>query len=109
MARRFTADELESLQRAVAFDVIYREAWERYAVMIPVYGIDVAGGDWGAWKHSDLDRLRPGIKIPARLCRQVYLINLISDRRGEAEELHFYSVKYHPLFRLPLRAGSRSA
>jgi hypothetical protein len=32
--------------------------------MVPIYGISIARGDWGAWNHSDLDRLRPDIDIP---------------------------------------------
>ncbi len=103
--RPFTGDEIESLRLAVSFDSYFQEARDRYAAMLPIYGIKIARGDWGAWKHSGLDRLRPRIKIPTRLRRQLYLINRLDDRHGEAEELHFYSTAYHPLFRLPLRAG----
>jgi hypothetical protein len=70
--------------------------------MVPICEIAVAHGDWGAWKSSDLDRLRPRLNIPLRSRRQLYRIHRISGKYGEADELHFYSVAYHPLFRLPL-------
>lgn len=101
--RAFTAAELKSLRLAVSFDSLYQQARDRYAAMVPIEKIAVARGDWGAWKHSNLDRLHPEINVPVRQRRRVYLINRLSDDDGEAEELHFYSITYNPLFRLPLR------
>jgi hypothetical protein len=61
-----------------------------------------ARGDWGACWASEVDRLINDIKIPLRLQRQVFLLNLNLGDYGEPECVDFYSIKYHPLFGVPL-------
>jgi hypothetical protein len=101
--RPFSTAEVESVRRAVLFEtVFFKEARDRYAAMLPVYRLERACGDWGAWTPGDLRRFRPELDIPFRVRKQLYLTERIVEPCGGTTHLHFYSIRYHPLFRLPL-------
>ncbi|MEA3207896.1 MAG: hypothetical protein QOE70_953, partial [Chthoniobacter sp.] len=68
--------DLEPVARAMRFDSFYQESRDRYAVMLSRDKLPRARGDWGACWASEVDRLINDIKIPLRLQRQVFLLNL---------------------------------
>ena len=79
---------------ATRFDEFYREPRERFATMTPKYKFAQAWGDWGAAWAEDVDWLLNDIRIPARLQRRLFLLNLIRGAYGEPECVDFYSVSY---------------
>lgn len=101
---RFTTDDVNAVTQARRYLAHFREARTSYAAMVEAYGIPVARGDWGAYVGEDIEQLRLGLEIPKRLQRGEYLVRFLDVCDGEPTEVHFYSLGYLPLFRLPLRS-----
>jgi hypothetical protein len=101
------SSDVEKAMEVMRYPGPFDEAREGYAAAVAAWNIPLAKGDWGLRLSTDLERLRPGIQIPSRLQRDVYLLNFIDVQFGEPREIDFYSIHYKPLFRLPF--GSDAA
>ena len=73
-----------------------------YSVVFMEDGLERAVGDWAFFEHEDLQNLLSGFRIPDRLCRREYLINLHAEGDNLAC-LDLHSITYTPLARCDVR------
>ena len=65
-------------------------------------GLPIARGDWAFFEHENLQNILPRVRIPDRLVRREYLVNLHTGEFGNPVCLDIHSLNYAPLVRCEL-------
>jgi hypothetical protein len=99
----FSTKEIAAVKLATAFEDEWKWRREAYAALVNTLNLPVAAGNMGAIEHERLEYFKGGIKVPKRLRQHFYVMKLLSDRRSTPKSLDFHSVKYNPLFTVPIR------
>ena len=96
---RYKKKEMAAYERIAMFHSFYFAGQENYAVAVVEDGLERAEGDWALLEHDDLLNLLPRVRIPERLVRREYLLNLHTGEFGNLACLDIHSMDYDPLMR----------
>jgi hypothetical protein len=97
------ADLVDSMNRAIAFQNLLADSHARYRGMVALGEIAAAAGAWAFFSQESLHAFLPGLRLPLRLRRDEYLVNVIAGADDKPECLDLHGVRYKPICRHPLR------
>lgn len=97
------ADLLDTMNRAIAFQNLLADGHSMYRAMVAVGELAAIAGAWAFFSKERLGELLPGLRLPLRLQRDEYLVNVIAGADSNPVCLDLHGLRYRPICRHPLR------